>query len=169
MSAVCRWLSLILICALLAGCGYVWRGQEGALSDSSILGAGDKTLRIGEIEQSTIYPWIPYMIRSQLRDDINARGLAIWKDSGQTDYTLTVRLPFFQIRSYGEMEHRTLLFSANIAMEFVVLDGHTNTEVWRSGLIYYNENYENMKEEESLKETLKRILRRCVDRLQQRF
>lgn len=46
------------------------------------------------------------MIRSQIRDDINARGLAVWKDSGETDFTLTVRVPSFQIRSYGEYKTR---------------------------------------------------------------
>ena len=89
-------------CLVLAGCGYTWRGQEGSLSEDSVLGKGDKTLRIRDIEQTTLYPWLPYMIRSNIRDDMNARGLAIWKDSGETDFTLSVRVPSFQIRSYGE-------------------------------------------------------------------
>ena len=56
-------------CLLLAGCGYTWRGQEGSLSEDSVLGKGDKTLRIRDIDQTTLYPWLPYMIRSQIRDD----------------------------------------------------------------------------------------------------
>ena len=156
-------------CLLLAGCGYTWRGQEGSLSEDSVLGKGDKTLRIRDIDQTTLYPWLPYMIRSQIRDDINARGLAVWKDSGETDVTLTGRVPSFQIRSYGEYKTQTLLFTATIRMEFIVFDGKTNTEVWRSGLNSYSEQYENANEEQAIRETVRMAIRRCMDNLQQRF
>ena len=109
------------------------------------------------------------MIRSQIRDDINARGLAVWKDSGETDFTLTVRVPSFQIRSYGEYKNQTLLFTATIRMEFIVFDGKTNTEVWRSGLNSYSEQYENANEEQAIRETVRMAIRRCMDNLQQRF
>lgn len=161
--------AVLMACLLLAGCGYTWRGERGSLSENSVLGAGNKTLRIKDIDQTTLYPWLPYMIRSQVRDDINARGLAIWKDNGATDYTLTVRVPSFQIRSYGEYKDRTLLFTATIQMEFIVFDGRTNTEVWRSGLISYSEQYENANEEQAIKETISLAIRRCMDSLQQRF
>lgn len=156
-------------CLVLAGCGYTWRGQEGSLSEDSVLGKGDKTLRIRDIEQTTLYPWLPYMIRSNIRDDMNARGLAIWKDSGETDFTLSVRVPSFQIRSYGEYKSQTLLFTATILMEFIVFDGRTNTEVWRSGLLSYSEQYENANEEQAIQETVRMVIRRCMDSLQQRF
>lgn len=159
----------LVLCLWLVGCGYTWRGQEGSLSENSVLGSGDRTLRIQDIEQSTLYPWLPYSIRSQVRDDINARGLAIWKDCGEADFTLTVRVPSFQIRSYGEYKNEILLFRATIQMEFIVFDGHTNTEVWRSGLISYSEEYENSNEDRAIKETIQTAIRRCMDSLQQRF
>lgn len=160
---------VLLTCLMLAGCGYVWRGQEGSRSENSILGAGNKTLKIKSVEQTTLYPWLPYMIRSQVRDEINARALAKWVDSGASDYTLTVRIPSFQIRSSGEYRNQNLLFTATITMEFLVYDGKTNTEVWRSGIITYDENYENANEETAIKEIIQMALRRCMDSLQQRF
>lgn len=159
----------LFACLLLAGCGYTWRGQEGSRSEESVLGNGTKTLRIRSIEQTTLYPWLPYRIRSLVRDDINARGLAVWKESGATDFALTVRVPSFQIRSYGEYKDRTLLFTATISMEFIVYDGRTNTEVWKSGLINYSEQYESTSEEQAIKDTISLVVRRCVDSLQQRF
>lgn len=162
-------LCALLACLMLAGCGYVWRGQEGSLSENSVLGTGDKTLRIKSVDQSTLYPWLTYQIRSLVRDDINARNLAKWVDDGPADYTLTVRVPSFQIRSYGQYRSASELYTATINMEFVVYDGKTNTEVWRSGSIYYSENYENANEETAIRSILELAVRRCMDALQQRF
>ena len=54
-------------------------------------------------------------------------------------------------------------------IEFIVYDGKTNTEVWRSGSIFYEENYENANEESAIKSILEMAVRRCMDALQQRF
>ncbi len=162
-------LSGLLVCLMLAGCGYVWRGQEGSLSENSVLGNGGKTLRIKSVDQSTLYPWLTYQIRSLVRDDINARSLAKWVDDGPADYTLTVRVSSFQVRSYGQYASASQLYTATINMEFIVYDGKTNTEVWRSGNIYYSENYENSDEESAIRSILELAIRRCMDALQQRF
>ncbi len=162
-------LSGLLVCLILTGCGYVWRGQEGSHSESSVLGNGSKTLKFKSVEQSTLYPWLTYQIRSQIRDDINARNLAKWVDDGPADFTLTVRVPSFQVRSYGQYQSATALYTTTINMEFIVYDGKTNTEVWRSGNISYSENYENSNEETAIKNILEMTVRRCVDALQQRF
>ena len=159
----------ILLLATLQGCGYVWRGQEGSLSENSVLGTGNRTLRIKEVDQSTLYPWLTYKIRSLIRDDINARNLAIWVDEGKADFTLTIRVPSFQVRSYGEYRGTSQLFTATIAMELIVYDGATNTEVWRSGIIRYSDSFENSNEENAIQEVIFMAVRRCVDRLQQRF
>ncbi len=159
----------VMLLVTLGGCGYVWRGQEGSLSENSVLGTGNKTLKIKEIDQTTLYPWLTYKIRSLIRDDINARNLAIWVDEGQADFTLTVRVPSFQVRSYGEYQSQSQLFTATIIMELIVYDGRTNTEVWRSGPISYSDNFENSNEESAIQEVLFMAIRRCMDRLQQRF
>ncbi len=162
-------LSGLLVCLMLTGCGYVWRGQEGSLSENSVLGNGSKTLKIKSIEQTTLYPWLTYQIRSLIRDDINARSLAKWVDAGPADYTLTVRIPSFQVRSYGQYGTSSQLYTATIYMELIVYDGKTNTQVWRSSPIYYSENYENANEEAAIKDILEMAVRRAMDALQQRF
>ena len=122
-------LSGLLVCLMLTGCGYVWRGQEGSLSENSVLGNGSKTLKIKSVEQTSLYPWLTYQVRSLVRDDINARNLAKWVDDGQADYTLTVRIPSFKVRSYGQYRSASQLYTATISIEFIVYDGKTNTEV----------------------------------------
>ena len=163
---------LLLVCllaALLAGCGYTWRGQKGALSENSVLGTGNKTLLLKEVDHTTLYPWLTYAIRSHVRDDINARNMAVWVDSGKADFTLTVRVPSFKIRSYGSYRSNTNLYTATIVMEFVVFDGVTNTQVWTSGPIEYSDTFEDSSEEEALREVVSMTIRRCMERLQQRF
>lgn len=162
-------LCVLLVCLTLTGCGYIWRGQEGSLSEDSVLGTGSKTLKIKSVEQSTLYPWLSYRVRSLVRDDINARNLARWVDDGPSDFTLTVRVASFKIRSYGQYRSVNELFTATINMEFLVYDGKTNTEVWRSGPIIYQENYENADEESAIKSILELAIRRGMDKLQQRF
>ena len=162
-------LLLCLLSSVLGGCGYVWRGQEGSLSENSVLGAGNKTLKLKEVDQTTLYPWLTYEIRSLIRDDVNARNLAVWVDDGKSDFTLTVRVPSFQVRSYGEYGSQSQLFTATIIMEFIVYDGSTNTESWSSGPVYYSDNFENSNEEAAIREVVSMAVRRCMDRLQQRF
>lgn len=164
---------LTLLCLmgvlLCSGCGYIWRGEPGSRSENSVLGTGSSTLRIKSVEQNTLYPWLTYAIRSQIRDEVNTRKLAVWADQGDTDFTLGVRIISFQIRGYGEYQNQTLLFTATINMELIVFDGATNTEVWRSGAVLYSENYENINEEAAIRDVVTEGLRRGMDRLQQRF
>lgn len=160
---------LLMGAMVLPGCGYVWRGQKGSLSEESVLGNGTKTLKIKAVEQSTLYQWLPFTIRSQVRDDITARGLAKWVDSGPSDYTLTVRVNSFQIRSSGRYETQTLLFDATMNIEFIVYNGSTNTISWQSGPIYYSDKFENNNEEEAIREIVTMAIRRGVDMMQQRF
>lgn len=162
-------LLIVGLCCALTACGYTWRGQQGSLSEQSLLGDGNKTLKIKSVEQTTLYAWLPYQIRSQLRDDITQRGLARWVDSGPADYTLTVKIPSFQLRSYGQYKDRNLLFTATINAEFLLYNGSSNTLAWQSGVMSYSENYESANEEEAVREVVEMVIRRGVDRLQQRF
>lgn len=164
--------SVTFLCYLsifLTGCGYIWQGQEGYLSKQTILGDGTRTLLMNDVEQSTLYPWLPYMIRSQVRNDINARKLAIWVDSGPADFTLTVRINSFQIRSAGEYKQHNLLFTATVNMELTIYDGKTNTEIWKSGPVVYSENYEHANEEQAIREVIFMTTQRAIDQIQQPF
>lgn len=162
-------LLLFGLCCALTACGYTWRGQQGSRSEQSLLGDGSKTLKIKSVEQTTLYTWLPYRIRSQLRDDVTQRGLARWVDSGPADYTLTVKISSFQLRSYGQYKDHNLLFTATIHAEFLLYNGSSNTLAWQSGVMSYSENYESANEEEAVREVVKMVVRRGMDRLQQRF
>ena len=164
-----RFVPLLCIFCLLAGCGYSWRGEEASRATVSVLGDGSKTLKIRNIEQSTMYTWLPYMVRSLLRDDITARGLAQWRDSGEADFGLSLRVNSFQIRSYGQNKYKNILFTGTASMELILYDGQTNTEVWNSGALTYSDTFENANEEQAIQEILRMGVRRLVDRLQQRF
>lgn len=154
---------------LTTGCGYTWRGEKGSLSEDSVLGDGSRTLRMNAVDQTTLYQWLPYLLRSLVRDDITARGLAKWVDSGPADYALTVRVNSFQIRSHGQYEARNQLFAATINMELIVYNGTTNTVAWQSGPILYSDNFETSDEESAIKEVIAMSVRRSIDLMQQRF
>ncbi len=164
-------LAVSVLCpGLLAGCGYTWRGQKGNLSADSVLGDGSKTLRMGKVEQVTLYPWVPYAIRSQLRDEINARGLARWVDGKTADYTLGVKLTGSTIRSYSDTASgMAQLSQVRISLVLTVYDGHTNNQVWTSGTVSYSDTFEFENDETAVRETLTECVRRALDRLQQRF
>lgn len=170
MKTLATVLSLLMLCCALTACGgYTWRGQEGSHSQDSVLGNGTKTLRIKSVDQTTLYSWLPYAIRSQLRDDITERGLARWVDSGSADYTITVKVHTFQIIGMGQSGNVNQLFTATINMEFIVYNGATNTVSWQSGPVFQSENFETNNEEEAIRELVTLGIRRGLDRMQQRF
>lgn len=168
-----RWalagLALLLCTALLGGCSYTWKGQQSAHSSNSVLGDGTKTVRIRDVEHSTLYAWMPYSVRSLLRDEINARRLASWQDSGQADYELSVRIPTFTVQAYGQSRETNQLFTVTMSLELQVFDGHTNEQVWRSGLISYAERYQSVNEERAIDEAIRNIMLRAVDSMQNTF
>lgn len=161
--------ALVCLALLVSGCGYKLRGQEDSTATHSVLGDGNSTLKFLDVEQPTVQTNLTYAVRSQLRDEINARHLAVWKDSGVADYGLSVRIDYFHIAAYGQSRSQNLLYTASITIEFILSDGRTNTTSWRSGLISYSEQYSNVDEESAIREILQSAIRRGVDRLQQRF
>lgn len=164
-AAICC-LCLVL---LLSGCGYTFRGQENSRATHSVFGTGTSTLKITEIDQPTLYPWLPYLLQTLMRDEINARGLAIWKDSGQTDYGLGVKVHEFQFDSYGQSRSQNLLYEAKIITEYIVYDGRTNEVIWSSGRMRYSESYKNVNEETAIQELLENAIRLALDRMQRKF
>ena len=160
---------VLLLCLGLAACSYSWRGQEQSTATHSVLGDGSKTLKIREVEHSTLYQWLPYTVRSQVRDEINARKLAAWLDSGPADFELGIRIPRFNISAYGHSRDNNQLFTVSMHLELVVYDGHTNQQVWNSGLVTYSENYQSVNEERAVDEALRMILLRAVDSMQNTF
>ena len=153
----------------LTGCGYQWQGGEGA-STSSVLGAGGSTVKIVEVEQSSLYPWVPYYLRTLMRDEITLRRLAQWRDEGEADYTMEIRMPSFSVSSYvSNTQDITLLNAATVYLEVIIHEGGSDAVAWRSGLIGYSENFENQREHTAIRELLRVVFRRAVDRMQLKF
>ena len=153
----------------LAGCGYQWQGSENA-SASSVLGVGVSTVKIVGVEQSSLYPWVPYYLRSLMRDEITLRRLAKWQDDGEADYTLEMRMPSFSVSSYvSNTEDITLINAATVYLEVIVYEGGSGAVAWRSGLVGYSDHFENQREHVAIRELLREVVRRTVDRMQLRF
>lgn len=155
---------------LLCGCSYQWQGME-APSSGSILGNGEKTLKISSVDQATLYTWLPYFVRNAVRDEIQLRKLARFVDgSPPADYTMEIRVPSFQVRaSSSDSEGVTLLTSASVQLELVVFQGQSNTVYWTSGPVVYQEIYEAAREPEALREVLTQAVFRAIDRMQLAF
>ncbi|MDR2605260.1 MAG: LPS assembly lipoprotein LptE [Desulfovibrio sp.] len=158
-------LCCLLTAALCAGCGYTL-----ATDSPSVLGDGNKTLKVKGVDFPTLHPWLPNTLRSILRDEIGARRLARWVDSGPADFTIQINVLSFTNREWISSElDTTQLFASSITLEAVVYSGAENREVWRSGKISYSE-YEAQVDEKALSGSiLKQIIRRLCDEMRNTF
>ena len=171
MSTLLRSLLLcltLLFCLLTAACGYTIRGQQDAIPADSILGDGTKTLKIQSVDQTTLYSWLPYMVRSALRDGITERGLARWTDD-TPDYTISANLTSCFISNENNASGASQLFTVSIVMQFIVRDGRSNVELWNSGAIAYSDSFQFESENEAVRQVVNECVRMGLDKLQQRF
>ncbi len=170
MPAFLKPLLLSILATALLGCGYTWRGQENSTTTHSVLGDGSKTLRIRSVEQTTLYAWIPYIIRSQLRDEIAVRGLAKWVDTAPSDFTISVKILGCSMRSDNDITSgMPRLVTTTISMVFSICNGHTNQEIWSSGTIEYADSFTVEDERTVIQSIVRECISRGVDRIQQQF
>lgn len=156
-------LLLALFCA--AGCGY-----QLASSSPSIMGDGTSTLKVKGVDNPTLYPWLPHAIRSNLRDEIGARYLARWVDTGSADYELQINIIKYTSREWIRTEVDTSqLYDTTLTIEAILYEGSTNKEVWRSGNIAYSERTEDVDEKQSSGDIIKQTMRLLADKLRQTF
>jgi hypothetical protein len=159
----------VLACLFLLSCGYRWQGF-GEPDARSVLGNGNSTLLMGKIEDESLYPDLPYYLRSLVRDEINLRRLARWVDSGDADYTMDIRIPSFRIDAYiSDSDSISLLNAAAVELEVIVRHGTGSSVAWRSGNIVYSEHYEAPSEAGVIREVLAQALYRALDRMQMEF
>ncbi|WP_353118673.1 LPS assembly lipoprotein LptE [Nitratidesulfovibrio sp.] len=157
---------LLAALAVLSGCaGYNLTSEE-----TGIFGDGSKTLKIKSVDNPTMYPWLPYMLRSALRDEVAARSLAVWKDEGRADYEIKLRVHYFRLRGdVRDSDDRTQLYTASMAADATVYDGTTNAVLWESKLVTYYDSYDTYNEREAAERVGIELVRRLVDRMRQRF
>lgn len=157
---------LLLLCLWLCGCA----GYQLASSGSSVMGDGTKLLKVKGVDNPTLYSWLPHAIRSRLRDEIGARYLAKWVDSGQADYEIQINIISFTSREWIRSELDTAqLYDTRLTIEAILYDGSTNREVWRSGAISYDERSEEVDEKTASADIITQTVRILADKMRNTF
>ena len=155
----------ILLAALCSGCGY-----HMASSGGSVVGDGSKTLKVKGVDYPTLHPWLPNAIRSRLRDEIGARYLAKWVDSGSADYEIQINVTNFSTREWIRTKLDTAqIYSTALTIEAIVYDGSTNKELWRSGSLSYSEYEEVTDEKEQSADLIAQVIRQLADKMRNTF
>ncbi|CAK7016663.1 MAG: hypothetical protein DELT_02263 [Desulfovibrio sp.] len=161
-------LSVLAACCLTA-CGYGF-GADAETVLVPVTPGVTPTLKIKSVDNPTLYPWLAHVIRSEVRDEIAARKLAVWVDSGKADYELTIKVDSFLFRSWlTDKDDVTTLYSGSLTFEGILYKASTNEEIWRSGNIGYSQNYEQVQERTAASELTRELARRLASRMQQAF
>ena len=163
--SLCRILFPVLLLAV-AGCG----GYQLAADQPSIVGDGTKTLKVKGVDHPTLEPELPYALRTSLRNEINARHMARWVDSGPADYEIQIKVISYTTREWMRSEDdKTLLYDSNLSLEAMIYDGKTNKEIWRSGVISYAERLEKPDDNVIAGDIVEQVMRRLADKMRSTF
>jgi len=161
-------LSLAFILIFMNACGYTLQGTN-VNTNNSVLGSGNKTIAITKVEQSSLLPWIPYVLRTELYTEMSMRKLAKWTNVDSADYTMEANLSAFETRAYISGDDDETLLSVVSAQLTVTVYDRKNNVIWNSGLVTYAENYENVREEDAIRDILREIVYLVYDRMQNTF
>lgn len=161
----------LLLCLLIVtifglnGCGYSMGGSQ-----ETVMGDASKTLMVKGVEHPTMFPWLGYVVRSELRDELGARNVATWVDSAPADYSILIKIDRFTMRSSIHDDNDvTLVFDGNMTLEAFVYRDSDNVEVWRSGIIEYFNTFETNVPEEAGEMLTKQCIRRLVSKMRNTF
>jgi hypothetical protein len=176
--------ALFVLPGLLSGCGYGFTGGQATVLDSKSRaqqayfdGSGQAapllqqihTLSIKSIDHHTLYPWLGQIIRSNLRDEISARKIAVWADSGVADYSLQVVVQAFTLRtSLSTAGDVSLLYDGNIRLTAIIYDS-AGVEVWRSGAISYSDTYDAYDERDVAEQLSAQAVKLLVSEMRNTF
>lgn len=153
----------------LAACGYGFGADSESVIKPTTEGALP-TLKIKSVDNPTLHTWIAHIVRAEMRDEIAARGLARWVDSGKADYEISFKVDSFTFRSWlTDSDDVTMLYSAAMTMEAILYKGNTNEEVWRSGKTSYSQSYERVQERTAASDLTRELARRIASNLQHSF
>jgi len=162
---VCFCLAWLLAAAALPGCGY-----QLATNTPSIIGDGTRTLKVKGVDSPTLHPWLPHAIRSELRNEIGARHLARWVDSGSADYEIQINVINFSTTEWVRTKFDTSqLYSTILTLEAIIYDGSTNKEIWRSGPLAYSEYEEHANEKAASGYIITQVIRKLADTMRNAF
>lgn len=138
LSSVSRIFAVLCLLASLSltGCGYSLTNNQ-----PSLFGTGSSTMRIREVKNSTIYPWINQVVRSSMYDEITDRNIAKITASESADYSIVIDIEKFTINSriLGTKEE-TLEYTVYLTFSAVVYDSN-NEQVWTSNSTSLSRSY----------------------------
>ncbi len=158
--------------AALGGCGYHFGADMPTVLQQNGTSAGGSlpTLKIKDVDNPTMYPWLTYSLRNRLRDELAARQVARWVDSGKADFEISLKVQSFTYRTWMRDDNDvTTLYAANMILEGIVYRGDTNALLWRSGNIAYYQTYETMQERIAGEDLVVNLVRQLVDRMRNNF
>ncbi len=156
----------ILLVSILTGCA----GYDFASNQPSVFAGNDKTMKVKGVDYPTIQPWIPHAIRSLLRDELAARNMIQWADSGSVDYEIQINIISLTSREWASSnENVPALYDNAVTLEAIIYSGLSNQEVWRSGRIRYSEREEYPAEQASSSYVIKHAIRLLADKMRMAF
>lgn len=155
----------VLACLMSGGCAYKMAGDF-----PSVLGDGSRTVKIKSVDNPTMSTDIAYILRSRLREEITARHMAKWVDSGPADYSLEIKIKQFSERgeTFDDI-FKTKLYSIQLVVELIVYDGSTNRKVWESGPISQTDFSEIPKSRRSTMDVAILLVRQMADKMRNQF
>ena len=176
-----RFLVLFGILAL-AGCGYgfgtdgpsvLTTPTKGPTSSAAALPplSGDiPTLKFKNVENPTLFPWLSYVIRTEVHDEFAARKLCRWVDSGKADYEIAIKVDNYTYRSWlTDTDNATMLYTAAMTLNATFYRADSNEVVWQSGNITYSQSYESVQERIAASELSRELARRLASSMRQAF
>ncbi|ABB39237.1 putative lipoprotein [Oleidesulfovibrio alaskensis G20] len=163
-------LCAVLACVLFAlqGCG----GYRLAADEPSVFGGPQATIRIREVVNPSLFPWVGAVIRAEMRDEITNRHMATWKDNGRTDYSIAVIVDKITVTGRAtDTDDSDRLFSASVSLKAAVYDDNTNTVVWDSGFTSVSETYRTFSgtDQQAAYSAVRKATQYVVDRMRHSF
>lgn len=159
-------LCLTLVLGMLSACG----GYQFAPDSPSIFGDGSKTIKVKGVDYPTLQPWLPHALRSSLRDELAARHMAKWVDSGPADYEIQIKVLSFTSREwFNASTNIPALYNNALTLEAIVYQGDTNRVIWRSGALSYADHTENPSEYAEAGNIITQTMRQLTDKMRNAF
>jgi hypothetical protein len=105
-----------------------------------------------------------------LRDEVNARYLARWVDSGSADYEIQINVLSYTSRQWMRSKlDTTILSDTSLTVEAIIYDGSTNREIWRSGKITYSDRLDTPDSKIVAGDIITQAMRMLADRMRNTF
>ena len=166
--SLCLLIMIMVSLLVIPACGYRLRGTEGFYS-STILGDGTKTIMVSEVDQTSMFPWLPYMVRSSIVELIEQRGIAKVVATTPSDFVIMAKVTNYSNSNENNASGASYLYTIDLSMELVIRNGTSNAIIWRSGTVAYSKSFQSESEDTAVRDVANECVRRAFDKLGQDF